>query len=86
MKPAGPSPGRRSKGGGGLIEGETRGGGGGEKKKRREKGSKTCRMYGHPSSSIVSGGSSRSISSKTLLKNLKQCQTARLLIVQQLLH
>lgn len=35
MKPAGPSPGRQGRGGGGLIEGETRGGG---RKRERKRG------------------------------------------------
>lgn len=32
---------------------------GGEREKKRGKGNKTCRMYGCPGSSIVSGGTSR---------------------------
>lgn len=58
---------RQAEEGEGLIEGETHRGGWRERE-REGKGSKTCRMYGHPGSSIVSGGTSRCISSKLCRK------------------
>lgn len=69
MKPAGPGPDRQRRGRRGRIDRGRDPWGWVEKRgKKRGKGSKTCRMYGHPGSSIVSGGSSRCISSKVCRK------------------